>query len=60
MKKALDEKGLARGTKPHVLTLPRCQRSGGVVEPMISTQWFLKMKPMAEPALEAVRERQDA
>ena len=29
VKKALAEKGLARGTKPHVLTLPRCQRSGG-------------------------------
>ena len=55
VKKALAEKGLARGAKPHVLTLPRCQRSGGVVEPMISTQWFLKMKAMAEKALEAVR-----
>jgi len=54
VKKALDEKGLARGSKPHVLTLPRCQRSGGVVEPMISTQWFLKMKDMADRALEAV------
>ena len=42
MKKALADKGLARGAKPHVLTLPRCQRSGGVVEPMISTQWFLQ------------------
>jgi valyl-tRNA synthetase len=55
VKKALAEKGLARGAKPHVLTLPRCQRSGGVVEPMISTQWFLRMKAMAERALEAVR-----
>ena len=42
VKKALEEKGLARGTKPHALTLPRCQRSGGVVEPMISTQWFVQ------------------
>jgi valyl-tRNA synthetase len=54
VKKALDDKGLARGTKPHVLTLPRCQRSGGVVEPMISTQWFLKMEGMAKKALDAV------
>jgi valyl-tRNA synthetase len=54
VKKALAEKGLARGTKPHTLTLPRCQRSGGVVEPMISTQWFLKMQGMAAAALEAV------
>jgi len=56
VKKALDEKGLARGSKPHVLTLPRCQRSGGVVEPMISTQWFTKMKDMADAAIEAVRD----
>ncbi len=54
VKKALADKGLARGTKPHVLTLPRCQRSGGVVEPMISTQWFLNMKGMADAALAAV------
>jgi valyl-tRNA synthetase len=55
VKAALDAKGLARGAKPHVLTLPRCQRSGGVVEPMISTQWFLKMEGMAKAALEAVK-----
>ena len=54
VKKALDEKGLARGSKPHVLTLPRCQRSGGVVEPMISTQWFCRMKEMADEAMRAV------
>ena len=56
VKKALDARGLARGTKPHVLTLPRCQRTGGVVEPMISTQWFLSMKAMADRALAAVHE----
>ncbi len=55
VKKALEQRGLARGAKAHTLTLPRCSRSGGVVEPMISTQWFLKMKTMAEHALEAVR-----
>src|SRR4051794_38487378 len=56
VKKALDEKGLARGSKPHVLTLPKCQRSGGVVEPMISTQWFVNMKDMADEAVKAVRD----
>ena len=54
VKKKLTELGFSRGAKPHTLTLPRCQRSGGVVEPMISTQWFLKMQGMAEAALEAV------
>jgi valyl-tRNA synthetase len=55
VKRSLEELGLARGAKPHTLTLPRCQRSGGVVEPMISTQWFLKMRTMADQALAAVR-----
>ncbi|MDP9148636.1 MAG: valine--tRNA ligase, partial [Myxococcota bacterium] len=56
VKKALEESGLARGAKPHTLTLPRCTRSGGVVEPRISTQWFLKMQGMAAKALEAVHD----
>ncbi|HLV64906.1 MAG TPA: valine--tRNA ligase, partial [Polyangiaceae bacterium] len=56
VKRALEEKGLARGSKPHTLELPRCQRCNTVVEPMISTQWFVKMEPLALPALEAVRD----
>ena len=55
VKKALAAKGLERGSKQHELVLPRSERSGSIVEPMISTQWFVKMKPLAEPALEAVR-----
>jgi valyl-tRNA synthetase len=54
VKKKLAELGLARGSKPHTLTLPRSQRNGSVVEPMISTQWYVKMKPMADKALAAV------
>jgi valyl-tRNA synthetase len=54
VKKALDEKGLAKGSKPHILNIPKCQRSGGVVEPMISTQWFCKMTDMANEAMRAV------
>ncbi|MFZ5480033.1 MAG: valine--tRNA ligase [Myxococcota bacterium] len=46
--------GLERGSKPHLMTLPRSQRSGAVVEPMISTQWFMRMKPLAAPAIGAV------
>jgi len=55
VKERLEELGLARGSKPHTMTLPRSQRSGTIVEPMVSTQWFVKMQPLAEPALEAVR-----
>jgi valyl-tRNA synthetase len=54
VKRALAERGLERGKKPHKLQLPRSQRSGVVVEPMISTQWFLNAKPLAEKALAAV------
>ena len=32
-----------------------CYRCGTVIEPRVSTQWFVKMKPLAEPAIEAVR-----
>jgi valyl-tRNA synthetase len=55
VKRALDEKGLARGSKNHRLMIPRSQRTGTVVEPMLSTQWFVKTEPLAKPALEAVR-----
>jgi valyl-tRNA synthetase len=46
--------GLTSKVEPHRLPVPRSQRGGEVVEPMISTQWFVKMKPLAEKALEAV------
>ncbi len=56
VKRALKGKGLERGSKPHVIQRPKSQRSGVVVEPIISTQWFVKAKPLAEPALQAVRD----
>jgi valyl-tRNA synthetase len=56
VKKRLAELGLERGSKPHKMTLPRSQRTNSIVEPMISTQWFMKMAPLAEPALAAVRD----
>jgi valyl-tRNA synthetase len=58
IKRRLAELGLERGSRSHLMTLPRSQRSGTIVEPMISTQWFVKMGPLAEPALEAVRSGQ--
>lgn len=56
VKEALEQAGFVRGAKPHTMTLPRSQRSGTVVEPMISTQWFVKMEPLAKPAIEAVED----
>ncbi len=54
VKADLSALGLFRGRQDHVMTLPRSQRSGAVVEPMISTQWFMRMKPLATPAVGAV------
>jgi valyl-tRNA synthetase len=54
VKELLAEKGLDRGTKPHLLPLGRCQRSETVLEPLLSQQWFVKIEPLARPAIEAV------
>ena len=42
--------------EPHKLSLGRCQRCGTVVEPRLSPQWFVKIEPLAEPAIEAVEQ----
>ena len=52
MKKA----GLVIKTEPYRTTIPRTQRGGEIVEPMISTQWFVKMDSLASAALDAVRD----
>jgi valyl-tRNA synthetase len=54
VKARLGEMGLDRGGEPHTMALPRSERSGTPVEPMISTQWFVRMEPLAKPAIEAV------
>jgi valyl-tRNA synthetase len=50
----LSEKGFLVKEEEYQSRLGYSQRSGAVVEPRISTQWFLKMKEMADPALKAV------
>ena len=54
VKEELEKLGLHRGVDEHWLAIGRSQRSGAVVEPYLSTQWFVKMKPLAGPALGAV------
>ncbi len=48
--------GLVIKTQPYTTTLPRSQRGGEIVEPMISTQWFVEIEPLAKAALEAVKD----
>jgi valyl-tRNA synthetase len=47
--------GLVIKEEPYMTTIPRSQRGGEIVEPMISTQWFVKIDPLAEKALAAVK-----
>jgi len=51
----LRDKGLLEKLEPYDLGVGKCYRCKTVVEPTLSLQWFLKMKPLAEPAIEAVR-----
>ncbi len=50
--------GLVIKEEPYKMSVPRSQRGGEVVEPMISTQWFVKIAPLAEKAIQAVRSGQ--
>ena len=51
----MEAAGLTIKAEPYVTQVPRSQRGGEIVEPMVSTQWFVKIKPMADMGLEAVR-----
>ena len=53
--KDLEDLGLLVKIEPHKHNVGTCQRCGTVVEPMVSKQWYVKMKPLAEPAIEAVK-----
>ncbi len=50
--------GLVIKTEPYTTTIPRSQRGGEIVEPMISEQWFVKMESLASAGLDAVRDGQ--
>lgn len=47
--------GLTIKEEDYVMNIPRSQRGGEIVEPMISTQWFVRMESLAKPALDVVR-----
>jgi valyl-tRNA synthetase len=51
----LSKAGLLVKTEPHVHNVGCCQRCGTVVEPRASLQWFVRMKELAEPAINAVK-----
>jgi valyl-tRNA synthetase len=52
----LEAAGDLEGERPHPMVIGHCDRCGTVVEPRLSVQWFLRMKPLADRALASVRE----
>ncbi|WP_026477082.1 valine--tRNA ligase [Alkaliphilus transvaalensis] len=54
--KDLEELGLLVKIKEHNHNVGQCYRCNTVVEPMTSLQWFVKMEPLAKPAIDAVRD----
>ena len=54
----LEAEGYLVKVVPHDHNVSVCYRCGTTVEPMTSDQWFVKMKPLAEPAIKAVEEKE--
>jgi len=54
--KDLDAEGLLVKIEPHKMKPPRSERSGAIVEPYLTEQWYVKVAPLAEPAIEAVKD----
>ncbi len=52
----LEKLGLLEKIEDHTLKVPRGDRSGAVIEPYLTDQWFVKAAPLAEAALQVVRE----
>ena len=51
----MEAAGLVIKEEPYLMNVPRSQRGGEIVEPLVSTQWFVKMDSLAEMAAESVR-----
>jgi valyl-tRNA synthetase len=52
----LEALGLLEKIEPHQHAVGHCQRCETIIEPMVSKQWFVRMKPLAEPAIQRVVE----
>src|SRR5690606_23054655 len=52
----LEEAGLIDRIEPHRLKVPRGDRSGAILEPLLTDQWYVRIEPLAKPAIEAVEQ----
>lgn len=55
MEEALEKKGLLKGKEPNKMRLGLCSRSGDILEPMITPQWYVNCDSMAKRSTDAVR-----
>jgi valyl-tRNA synthetase len=53
--KDLDKAGLLVKVEPHKLKIPRGEKSNVIIEPLLTDQWYVKTKPLAQPAIDAVK-----
>ena len=56
--KELEKSGILVKTETHINKVGTSERTGAIIEPKLSDQWFLKMKELAQPALDAVLDRE--
>lgn len=52
----LETQGLLEKCEKHLLKIPRGEKSDAIIEPYLTQQWFMKMKPLAAPAIDAVQQ----
>lgn len=52
----MEQAGLVVKVEPYLMKVPRTQRGGEIVEPMVSTQWFVDVQDMAQAALDEVQQ----
>ena len=57
--KTLQEEGVLFKIEDHMHSVGHSERSGAVVEPYLSTQWFVKMQPLADAAIELQQEAEE-
>jgi len=51
----LDALGLLEKIEPYTHSVGHCERSGSVIEPLLSEQWFVAMKPLVQPIIDAIK-----
>ncbi len=51
----LEKQNLIEKINPHIFMVPRGDRTNSIIEPYMTDQWFVKVKPLADPAIDAVK-----